>query len=219
MSASRRRINTHENWLSSKIERVSGKPEYQEKLRSITALQTGHWERQDCSQELTVYACLAVSSHQGRPEALERHWASQTGKNWKALTEFPERLSRMADEVEHINQGDPAFFARTPHWNVDRNESSNLREVCKQLPHSMRSYANALRERNAYVARVTPKHGREKALFDLSEMVEFFTGAYLDRQVAELLSVAAEVLEEDVRFEAASVAQARFRHRKKTAKT
>jgi hypothetical protein len=134
MSASRRRFNINDDWLPSRIQLVSGKPEYQEKLRSVTALQTGHWEGQDCSRVLTVYACLAVSPHQGRPEALERHWAAKTGKNWKALTEFPERLLRMADEVEHINRGDPAFFARTRRWNMDRDESSNLREVCKQLP-------------------------------------------------------------------------------------
>ena len=209
----------NDDLLPNRIQLVSGKPEYQKKLRSIAALQTGPWEGQDCSRELTVYACLAVSSHQGRPETLERAWASNTSKSWKALREFPERLIRMADEVERINAGDPAVFARTPHWNVDRNESSNLREVCKQLPGSMRSYAKALRERNTYVARATPRNGRSKALFDLSEMVKIFTGKYLDRQVAELLNATAEVLEEDVQFDALSVAQARSRHRKRTAKT
>lgn len=214
MSAPRRRSNNNDDSRGNRIERLSRAHEFQKKLCSITTLQAGHWEGQHYLRELTVLACRAVSPHQGRPEALERNWASNTGKPWKTLKEFPERLIRMADEVERINAGDPAFFARRPQWNVDRNESSNLREVCEQLPASMRSYAKALRERNSYVAKVTPRSGRLNALLDLSEIVKLLTGGYRDRQVAELLNAAADTLHERAQFDALNIAQARSRRRK-----
>ncbi len=216
MDASQRRTAINENWFRNRIQRVTGTREYQKKLRSITALQAGHWEEQDCSRELTVFACLAVSPYQGRPEVLERAWASKTGKAWKALREFPQQLMRMADDVERINAGDPRFFARTPHWNLNRHQSLKLKEDCEHLPDSMRSYAEALRERNAFVARVTPRNGRSKALIELSEMVKFLTGACHDRQVAELLNAAAAALGERAQFDALTIAQARSRHQKRT---
>ena len=219
MYASRRRTEIDENWFRGRIERVSGTREYQRRLRSITALQAGDWKGEDYSRELTVYACLAVSPHQGRPEALERAWASKTGKTWKALREFPQQLIRMADEVERITVGDPAFFARTPHWNVDRRESLKLKEDCEKLPDLMRSYAKALRERNAFVVRATPRSGSLKALLELSEIVKLLTGHYHDRQVAELLNAAADVFGGVVQFDALGVAQARSRHRKRSVQT
>ena len=219
MSESRRKINVSDEWFRIRVAKLCGDQKYQFRLKAITTEQTGAWAGRDCTRELTVLACSAVSPHQGRPATLERTWASKTGKTWKALRVFPERLREMADEVERINAGDPMFFARTRHWNVDRYESGKLRDACEQLPELMRSYAKALTDCNEFRVRVTPVSGRLKALLALSELVKYFTGAYRDKQVSELLNTAANVFEERVQFDALRIAQARSRDRKKHSET
>jgi hypothetical protein len=219
VKASKRNPGPPDEWFRQKIHLLRQNPEVGNRLEEITARQNGTWQGQDCSHELITLACLAVSRHQGRPAVLEKVWAAKTGKTWKALRQFPQQLIRMADEVERINDGDPVFFARTPEWNVDRHKSCKLSEDCEQLPGILRAYAKALSERNAFVVRATPRKGSLKALLDLSDMVKLLTGSYHDREVAELLNVAADVCNEGQQFDALSVAQSRSRRRKRTAKT
>jgi hypothetical protein len=179
------------------------------------------WNEEDCKKEearlrdeLTRRACLSVSPNQGRPAILERVLASPAGKTLKVLNDFPRQLETMADEVERNNTADPLFFARTAQWNVDRDKSAKLRQSCEQLPNLMRSYANALRERNAATAKAAPRDGRFKALHDLSELVKVLTGTACDKQVEQLLRAAALAFGERDRSDATNIAQMRYRRRK-----
>jgi hypothetical protein len=55
---------------------------------------------------------MAVGSHQGRPDFLNHYWARGTGKTWKVLSQFPNRLEEVAEEIERINRADHHFYAR-----------------------------------------------------------------------------------------------------------
>jgi hypothetical protein len=231
MNASQRMTRNYSKWLRDRIRKLRKDTHFQNELDDVMTLRTGvwseeywrdqGWNKDNCEKEeatmrhaLTQLACLSVSQNQGRPAILERVLASPTGKTWKALIDFPMRLETMAKEVAQFNAADPFFFARTPRWNVDRVQSANLRQGCEQLPSLMRSYANALKERNAATAKAAPRNGRFKALHDLSELVKFFTGAPRDKQVEQLQRAAALALGDPETADANAIAQVRYRRRK-----
>lgn len=184
-------------------------------LEAITALRDERRCGFDLSRELTTYACMAVSPHQGRPEFLSRYWARGTGKTWKALAEFPDRLEKIADDVKIINRADLHFYARRRGNDLSRFELLRLQENCMQLPLMIRDYAKALRERNAAVAAATPRSGRSNGLFQLTEHVNWMSGAYHDKEVSELLNTVSIALGEQKQFDAIAIAQARARFKKK----
>jgi hypothetical protein len=162
---------------------------------------------------------MAVSPHQGRPAFLDRYWARGTGKTWKALREFPNRLETLADEVERINRADHLFFARRRGKDLSRFELQRLQQNCIQVPTMIRIYAEALRERNATVSVATPPSGRSEGLFQFTELVKWLSGVYHDQQISELLNTVAVALGERKQFDAITVAQARFRRQKKIPQT
>ena len=202
-------------WLLKRVERLLACPEVLTRLKAITALQDERRCDYDLSRELITFACMAVSPHQGRPLFLDRYWARGTGKTWKALREFPNRLEKTADEVKCINKADPLFYARRRGKDLSRFELLRLQEQCMQLPVMMGIYADALRERNAAVSAATPRRGSANGLFQLSKTVNFLSGAYHDPEVSELLNTVANALGEEKQFDAISVAQARARFKKK----
>jgi hypothetical protein len=206
-------------WLRRKVDHLLTQKEVLERLESIRAVQDKRRYAFDLSRELTTFACMAVSPHQGRPAFLNRYWAAGTGKTWKALAEFPTRLEKLANELEQINMADRHFYARRRGNDLSRFELQRLEQNCIQLPTMMRDYAQALRERNAAVSATTPRDGRSEGLFQLSDVVKFLSGRHHDQEVSELLNAVAEVLGEPKVFDALSVAQARSRRRKRTART
>jgi hypothetical protein len=216
MASSRDTTRGSTEWIRKKVDQLLRDPEFLRRLNAITALQDKRRYAFDLSRELTTYACTAVSSHQGRPAFLNHYWARGTGKTWKSLAEFPNRLQRLADEVKCINKADRLFYARRRGRDLSRFELQRLEQECIQLPTMLRVYAEALRERNATVTTATPRSGSSEGLFQLSSLVRFLSGAYHDQQLAELLNTVAHVLGEQKQFDAISVAQARSRHRKRT---
>lgn len=206
-------------WLRKRVDRLLACPEVLTRLKAIKALQDKRRYAFDLSRELTTYACMAVSPHQGRPALLNHYWARGTGKTWKALAEFPNRLERLAEEVKRINKADRLFYARRRDKDLSRFELLRLQEQCMQLPVVMRIYAEALRERNATVTAATPRGGRSEGLFQLTELVKWLTGAYHYQEVSELLNTVANALGEEKEFDAIDVAQARSRRRRGTSHT
>jgi hypothetical protein len=54
---------------------------------------------------LPVLTCLAAPRKaSGLKRTFESIWTSDTGKTWKALKEFSERMRRMAQEIEALNR-------------------------------------------------------------------------------------------------------------------
>jgi hypothetical protein len=215
MASPRDRTAGSTEWFRNRVEKLLTCPEVRDSLKAITDLQDERHSGYDLSRELTTYACIAVSPHQGRPEFLNRYWARGTGKTWKALEEFPNHLEKIADDVRTINKADPHFYARRRGNDLSRFELLRLQENCMQLPLMIRDYAKALRERNAAVAAATPRSGRSNGLFQLTDIVKFLTGSYHDQEVSELLNAVAHALGEEKEFDAIDVAQARFRFKKK----
>jgi len=216
MALPRNRTAGSGEWLRKRVDKLLDCPEFLAKLKEVTAFQDERRYSFDCSRELATFACMAISPHQGRPEFLNHCWARGMGKTWKALQDFPNRLEKIADDVERINNADRLFYARRRGKDLSRFELLRLREQCMQLPVVMRIYADALRERNAAVSAATPRSGRSIGLFELNELVKFITGQWHDAKTADLLNAAAEALNETSEFDALTIAQARSRRRKKT---
>jgi hypothetical protein len=207
------------SWLWKRIERLKGDHEFSKELEGIIALQKDVWQGQDLSHELTGMTCLAVSPGQGFRATLDRAWASKASKTWKAVKEFSRRLQKFADEVAQMNAGDPLFFAHRRNNDLDRHEIERIGWICQELPENMRVYADALEERNAAIEVSTRK--RCPPLVDLSLCVEQITGEFNDEKLAGLLNTAALVLnrEEEARFSAQNIAQARYRFRRRNRPT
>jgi hypothetical protein len=216
MASSRDKTAGSTQWLRERVDRLLACPEVLTRLKAVKALQDKRRYAFDLSRELTTWACMAVSPHQGRPAFLNHYWARGTGKTWKVLREFPGRLEKIADEVKRINNADPSFYAHRRSRDLSRFELLRLQEQVMQLPVVMRVYAEALRERNAAVSVATPRSGSLEGLFQLSETMKFLTGTYHDQEVSELLNTVANALGEEKQFEAINVAQARSRRRKRT---
>jgi len=177
----------------------------------------------DFAGALTALACVAVYPSGVSRKRWETVWALNTGKTWKALTEFPDRMCRMADEVKRVNESStfsPAQFA---------NARTAVAEIARQrfheLPGVLRLYAQELRRHIARVPRMTAKafppspRGHSPALLYLSLSVLGLTGKPRDRMVADLLNAAALALGEKSEFDALTIAQLRSRRRPKPPKT
>jgi hypothetical protein len=219
MASPRDRTAGSTEWFRNRVDKLLTCPEVLRRLKALTDLRDEGRCGFDLSRELTTYACMAVSPHQGRPAFLNRYWARGTGKTWKALAEFPDRLEKIADDVKIINKADPHFYARRRGNDLSRFELLRLQENCMQLPLMIRDYAKALRERNAAVVAATPRSGRSNGLFQLTELVNWMSGAHHDKEVSELLNTVAIALGEHKQFDAIAVAQARSRRRKRTPQT
>jgi len=179
---------------------------------------TKSWPSCDWPRLLTAFA-TAVSSHRGRPALLEELWARRTGKTWKALVEFPNRLERLADEVDCLNIADPVFYPPRRCRGLSRTELQRIALDYWQLSAMIRFYAETRRERNAAVLAQTPRIERSEILFYLSILVKSLTGAPHDQEVSELLNAAANALGETIQFDAGSIAQARSRRKKRPKRT
>jgi hypothetical protein len=211
-------------WLIEKVNRVRRSPRFENALGAITACATPQVREHgmDLAGTLAALACIEVYKKRGRgTKSLEKLWAIGTGKTWKALGEFPDRLRRVAKEVEQINMS--PLFAPAAYVNVKTIQADIFRKRLEQLPGIMNFYATGL---EMHMTRV-PKYwdqafppspqGPSQTLLILSYTVKVCTGKWRDTQVADLLNAAAIALAENREFEALTIAQARARFKKRGA--
>lgn len=211
-----KRIHTNsDEWFRKRHSRLQKDRDFVREQDSLIELKTSILPKEDFETLLSWYVCAAVSPHQNFHAVLDRVWASKAGMTWKSVRRFPERLRRLANEVERTNAGDPLFYARQRSNKTDRNENEFLQILCGQLPDNIRTYAKTLEERNITVELTTRR--RSSPLFNLSDLVRFITGGYRDNQVASLLNTASFALDGEKRdkFDAQTIVQARYRHRRK----
>jgi hypothetical protein len=121
--------------------------------------------------------------------------AEGTRLKYRTLKKYPGRIETMADEIERINAA--PFFA-----------SEFAAGQHADLPVNMRLYAQALRRRIE-----TPRSYMRPILY-LTYRVKEWTGNYQDAKVATLLQECADVLGRGSSYDALTLAQARYRHRK-----
>jgi hypothetical protein len=90
---------------------------------------------------LTTHACATVILSSLGRKAPQDIVAAAVGRRWKALKRFPERIERMAREMDTLNEYSLLTL-------VDATVASRemARESLQDVPHMMRMYADALRE-------------------------------------------------------------------------
>jgi hypothetical protein len=173
------------------------------------------------SELLPFFACLAVPRRGGKlRKALEKIWASDTGKTWRALKDFPVRLRGIADEVERINR---SGFVSPSIWIAeDQIKARVVKAHFLRLPGVLRFYAVWL---EMLIAKKVPvaweRHfpsrprGHSSFVFHVSHLVKAITGRFHDKEVCNLLDAAACALGIDYQFDPILLAQARKRHTSK----
>jgi hypothetical protein len=191
-------------WLCKRMDRLKKSTEYVRALKKITdraKVWYMEFSRERNMPDFFAYlVCAAVTRKRGKRKVWESMWTHQTGKTWRALEEFPARIIKMADEVEQLNKSH--FFAPTSYINARTGEAESVRRRFGQLPGIMHLYADCLRQHIARLPRLTSEvypsspQGHPIETASLSLFVKCFTGAYLDREVADLLNAASRALGE-----------------------
>jgi len=144
------------------------------------------------------------------PTTKSRRWREEvwlrTTKSWKSLKEFPERLQKIAVEIEGLNRN---FFCIP-----DDCENPTLSSF-SELPSILRNYAGVLNHRATIISKNFHPHSRSRRVVELSKFTRLITGLYLDPEVAELLNSSAIAMgyENLAQFDATKITQARHRYR------
>ena len=204
-------------WLRKRAAHVKAGKRYVTALNAICSKRKG-MEHPAIREFLTCLACLAVTRGRVTRKSWERVWTVGTGKTWKALREFPDRMCRMADELKRINESwgfSPARFVT-----AKTTRAEIARQRFHELPGILTVYAEGLRRHVARVPRWMAEgfppspRSHTGTLWYLSGAVRGATGKFRDREVAELLNAAALALDEKAEFDALTIAQGRSRHRR-----
>jgi hypothetical protein len=153
-------------------------------------------------------ACFVVAMLAAPRKSREEIWLQRTGKSWKALTEFPGRLQRMADEIESLNT---KFFGIP-----EACENPTLASFY-QLPTILRSYAQTLSRRTTRIPKAFPALTRSRWLSRISNLTKWATGKCSDKETTELLNDAAAAMgyEDMPGFDALQLEQVRYRQKKR----
>lgn len=185
---------------------VQANPDFAKAYLAIAKHQQGQAKGQDLSDSFAVRACLAVLPVPHGRKWREEIWLKATGKSWKALTEFPRRLQKMAGEVESLN----ANFLSIPAA-CDNPTLVNF----YQLPTVLRSYADVLSHRTMRIPKGFLSPSRSRRLVELSHFAKAMTGRYCDGEIADLLNATAIAMgcENLAGIDALDLGEARHRYR------
>jgi hypothetical protein len=200
---------------------------------SWIAAKTGE-ERQDCERmmeslmDLVTFVTAVGVTKSATKSTDERLWSVGTGKTWKALREFPQRLLNVAREIEQLNQSpmffpDKAITAKTPSANYARIQFG-------RLPGILRMYGTWVEVWTSKIPAVMGEllgrrsRGKADALVAVSNLIAIVTGRFNDNDTAELLNAADLVLNptsgrDEPRFHPQTLADLRSRLKRKTNKT
>jgi len=209
-------------WLVESVRRARKCQRFEDALTAINECLTPHVRESemDLASLLASFACMEVYQKRGKgKKSLEKFWPVGTGKTWKALREFPERLRRMAKEIEQVNRS--SFFAPPFFVNAKTTQAGLVRKRFEQLPGIITLYATGLEMHIARVPKLWAQslpqspQGPSLVLLGLSHTVKVCTGKWRDKEVAELLNAAAIALGEKREYDALYIAQARARWKKK----
>jgi hypothetical protein len=213
-------------WLVENVNRARRSARFENALTAITRCIAPEVEcGMDLAGTLAAFACIEVSKkHGGGKKSLEGLWALGTGKTWKALCEFPERLRRIAKEMAQINES--ACLAPALYANAKTIQAQIIRKRLEQLPATVNFYATALEMHTARIPKQWAKmiqaqfpdrpRGPSWSVPVFSHIVRVATGKWHDKEIAELLNAGALAL--DVKgwngVDALNIAQARSRWKK-----
>lgn len=185
------------------------------------------WER-EFRDAVALFASLAVVKTAKR-QSFEQLWAQNTGKTWKTLKQFPERLRNMAKEVKLMNAS--SFFS--PKLLVaDKVPSDSIQNIVSRfsdLPDILYYYANGVEAVLQKLPAATSEYywrepGHSPWIDQLLQLVNHVTGHFRDSELAGLLNAARAVLRPDERntnkgYDAQTLADYRSRRKRKARKT
>jgi len=203
--------------LFEDLNRLKSVPRFNEKLEAIISLKKCRPPSAEDIWSLLILSYVSVPGGGTIQDIREKVWAQKTGKSWKAIKNFPDRLLALAEEIERLNAS--VYFSPSQYVNRDTREVAYFRERFMQLPGTLRIYAAGLRMQAGRVPKLTAHflqptpRGYPESVFQLSELVKAMTGQYHDREVADLLNAAAPQMERQERFDELSLAQARSRRK------
>jgi hypothetical protein len=228
-------------WDDARVVRLMADDGFRQALGRIYRLARDDQKAAGGSEEeaLLLYASVAVTytrptAKRGKQtdctpkENWERCWTQDTGKTWKALTEFPDRIRRMAEEVEHVGR---SYVFDPKRITSEIPLAMYAKREFPILPTTLRNYAGWLEAQvastSAYIKsfyRRTLRGALSHFTLDVSKQVKLITGQFHDREVADLLNVADLVLNPDtaksgLRFNEQNIALLRSRQKRKTPKT
>jgi hypothetical protein len=181
-----------------RVDRLHAHPEFDDARRIASSL-TNIFRDLGLDQVLTMLVYLAVLPQGISAQDRLRLWTLGTGKSWKALKEFPERLRNMAKEIENTNN---SYFFGPRNWlNPTTVRGRVALDQFSLLPGGLRVYAafiESVTSRLPIAASNDPllvKVGRHSRwVLGLSDIVKAVTGRFHDAQASALLNAAYCVL-------------------------
>lgn len=162
-------------------------------------------------EELATWAVIAVMKP-ARRAYWEGVFSSDTGKSWKALTEFPERIRRMAGELDALRSS--LWFAP-----VEEGESPSLPSRLNDCADRIESQM----EKIPMLENRALRRGTSQWKVQLSKRVKALTGRFRDREVAQLINAVDLALngegKDDSGVDAQTLTDLRSRRNRKAPKT
>jgi hypothetical protein len=180
------------------VDRLNADREFRDAHTRVLKCRTNGWQDVPLEDFLTMLALLSVMPQGGIPaKTLQKVFAHGTGKTWKALKEFPERVRNTAREIEAINDS-PFFSFRN--WIIPSTVRGRV--VGTQfslLPGALRVYAAFVESLTAKLPVMAanqpmlappPRSRYSEWVFKTSTLVKAVTGRFHDPEVSALLNAA-----------------------------
>ena len=208
-------------YLNTRIDLLKSNSQFKTSIQAIQLLRHLNVIKESSLDHLFCIAAIFIVVTKRPPrELMEDLWAMGTGKTWKALSEFPARLRKMAHEVKQVHAGH--FF------NVESSipGQTPLANAIKQRIHNLPTDLGATATQIEFMTKKLPiffnnEDSRTRKFHEpwfswLCEFIRTLTGKYRDREVAELLNSAAYAMKETFEVEVLAITQARSNRKSKS---
>jgi hypothetical protein len=167
------------------------------------------------SDAVSFAVCWAVTPNRVTRKLLERNWAEGTGKMWKQLREFPERIESWARELDPVISSTFGAVLGSFRAEAAVRRVMRLPDTLRDCARGLRAYIDKIPRETRRVLPLSRRGYHSEGIREVSKTVKQFTGKYRDPQVAKPLQAAASALDCDWQFDATTVAQARHQRRRK----
>lgn len=234
--------------FDAQLNRLMADREILQAMKNIRNLALDGEEADRSEEAIRLYAFLAVRRKRShRPstrEDWEERWARDTGKAWKSLKEFPDRIRKISAQVKGVHGSayfnpERAIRGGLVGWAdfsslVFSGKDDDFVDFAKRqfdlLPATLNAYATWLEVQikgvsalmKHFYCNAPRKHSRFIGF--VSNEVKRITGQFRDRQVADLLNVADRLVNpkdqgNDDRFDEQTITLLRSRQKRKISKT
>ena len=209
--------------LEAHLIRLKNDRPFRQRMEAILDLARDSHDSEKSEETLCLYAYVTVTRKPGSTskKAWQQCWSRNTGKTWKALSEFPDRIRKISAEVKRVH-GSPYFdpgrairgqlagwadFWSHAFSGADDEFVDSAKRQFAMFPVILNLYADwldvqikgtsALMRHTSALMRhfylgASRKHPR--FIHEVSKEVRRITGRFCDHQVADLLNAADRVV-------------------------